>query len=149
MQLPPYDPRSPSYADYQAKQDSDQLNLLATLSMAYGILMFFCSAFPLIYVVMGLTVATGGFGPSRNAPPAAFGILFAVIGFVGMAFIWAMGGLALHAAKCLRERRNWTWIMVSACVDCVHTPLGTGLGVFTIIVINRPSVKALFDQQTG
>jgi hypothetical protein len=33
-----------------------------------------------------------------------------------------------------------------ACVACLSVPLGTVLGVFTIIVLMRPSVKALFAE---
>jgi len=33
---------------------------------------------------------------------------------------------------------------VMACVECLFIPFGTILGVFTIIVLLRESVKALF-----
>jgi hypothetical protein len=37
-----------------------------------------------------------------------------------------------------------------ACIICLSIPFGTVLGVFTIIVLNRPTVKARFDgQQLG
>jgi hypothetical protein len=31
-----------------------------------------------------------------------------------------------------------------ACVSCVFMPIGTILGVFTILVLSRPSVKSAF-----
>jgi hypothetical protein len=31
-----------------------------------------------------------------------------------------------------------------ACIECLFLPFGTILGVFTIIVLSRESVKALF-----
>jgi len=34
-----------------------------------------------------------------------------------------------------------------AAVECIFMPFGTVLGVFTIIVLNRPSIKALFQQE--
>jgi hypothetical protein len=34
--------------------------------------------------------------------------------------------------------------MVIAAIQCAFTPFGTVLGVFTLIVLVRPSVKALF-----
>jgi hypothetical protein len=33
-----------------------------------------------------------------------------------------------------------------AAIACLFMPLGTILGVFTIIVLIRPNVKALFEQ---
>jgi hypothetical protein len=35
---------------------------------------------------------------------------------------------------------------VAACLTCVNVPLGTALGVFTIIVLNRASVKAMYHE---
>ena len=34
-------------------------------------------------------------------------------------------------------------------LNCLHMPLGTLLGVFTFIVLARPSVQALFEQRSG
>ena len=36
-----------------------------------------------------------------------------------------------------------------AATMCLFMPFGTVLGVFTIIVLMRPSVKPLFDQAAG
>jgi hypothetical protein len=35
-------------------------------------------------------------------------------------------------------------VLVAACLAIPNVPLGTALGVFAIIVLQRPSVKALF-----
>jgi hypothetical protein len=45
----------------------------------------------------------------------------------------------------LSERRNPTFIMVIAAIQCLNMPLGTALGVFTIVVLQRASVKRLFE----
>jgi hypothetical protein len=45
----------------------------------------------------------------------------------------------------LRERKNRTFSFVVACVNCIHVPLGTVLGVFTIVVLSRESVKRLYE----
>ncbi len=36
--------------------------------------------------------------------------------------------------------------LVMACVACLFMPFGTVLGVFTIIVLARPSVQTLFSR---
>ena len=38
---------------------------------------------------------------------------------------------------------------VIACLACMQMPLGTILGVFTIIVLARPSVKEMFDRSSA
>ena len=44
----------------------------------------------------------------------------------------------------VREDYRQTFCVVVAAISCCFTPLGTVLGVFTLIVLFRPSVKALF-----
>lgn len=38
--------------------------------------------------------------------------------------------------------------MVVAGVSCLSIPLGTALGVFTFIVLSRPSIVRLFEEQS-
>ena len=44
----------------------------------------------------------------------------------------------------IRQRRWWTFCYLSAWGECLAFPFGTILGIFTIIVLSRPSVKQLF-----
>ena len=44
----------------------------------------------------------------------------------------------------LAQRKRYMFCLVVACVECLFMPFGTVLGVFTIIVLSRDSVKALF-----
>ena len=45
----------------------------------------------------------------------------------------------------LSQRRHYLYCMIIAALACTHTPLGTVLGIFTIFVLMRPSVKELFQ----
>lgn len=151
---PPQQPYLPQ--DYQTRVDNDQLNLLSTLFIVYGVLAFFLSLGGIFYATMMsamfsqmplFTTNGTGHAPGGGAQPMfppAFANMFLMIGLFSAAISFAMGVLSLYASKCIKERRNWTWVMVAACVDCIHVPLGTALGVFTLIVVNRPSAKALF-----
>jgi hypothetical protein len=53
--------------------------------------------------------------------------------------------LHLLAAAGLKKRSRYTLILVVSGLACLSFPLGTALGVFSIIVLMRPSVKAMFD----
>ncbi|MGD8318014.1 MAG: hypothetical protein PVH21_18635 [Myxococcales bacterium] len=44
----------------------------------------------------------------------------------------------------IRRRRWWTFCYLTGWGECLMFPFGTILGVFTIIVLGRPSVKRLF-----
>jgi hypothetical protein len=43
---------------------------------------------------------------------------------------------------------DYTICFVMACGECMFMPFGTVLGVFTILVLNRQSVKGLFAPGT-
>src|ERR1019366_1930569 len=101
------------------------------------------SCFPLIYVVFGIVIITGKFDAGRNPPPPGFGFLIAAFG-LGIRVL--LGGMALAkilAGRCLTQQKHLGFCFAVACVECLHVPMGTALGVFTIIVLIRPSVKAL------
>jgi hypothetical protein len=83
--------------------------------------------------------------PSSGGPPPAFlGYMFMGIGGGAVALGWLLGGLTIYAGLCIARRRAPVFCQVIAGLNCLHMPLGTALGVFTLIVLNRPSVKALF-----
>ena len=44
----------------------------------------------------------------------------------------------------IRQRRWWTFCYLTGWCECLMFPFGTILGIFTIIVLGRPSVKKLF-----
>ena len=71
---------------------------------------------------------------------AAFMGVFAV--FFGIAAI-----LNFYTATFLKETRNHTFILVVSILNCFSGILGILLGIFTIIEINKPEVKALFKTQ--
>jgi hypothetical protein len=52
----------------------------------------------------------------------------------------------LLAAAGLRKRTRYTLALVMSGMACLSVPLGTGLGIWTILVLQRPSVKALFGR---
>ncbi|SFT40667.1 hypothetical protein SAMN05216474_0387 [Lishizhenia tianjinensis] len=72
------------------------------------------------------------------------GWIMLLISGVG-AFICALlGVLNLYTASCLRRRKNYNFIFVMAIVACLSGVLRLVLGIFTLIEITKPEVKALF-----
>jgi hypothetical protein len=45
----------------------------------------------------------------------------------------------------IRARRNRVFSLVVAGINCFQVPLGTALGIFTIIVLMRDSVRELYE----
>lgn len=126
-------------------QDAEQLHLLSVFHYVLAAICSLFSLFPLIYFGIGLAMMAGAGGD----PPSPFGPRLAgcfVAGIGGLFMVAAVGyALALFlAARYLAERRRHTFCVVVAAISCGFSPLGTVLGVFTLIVLFRPSVAALF-----
>ena len=50
------------------------------------------------------------------------------------------------SAVFMRRRQNRMFSMVVGGLNCMNMPFGTALGVFTIIILMRPSVQAVYDR---
>jgi hypothetical protein len=140
-------PPLPYRSDYVAQtEDASQLRLLSIFHYVYAGLLFFGGFFALAYVAMGIFFAAQAteLEPSNPAAPAAVGAIFAVVGLLIMVMVWAKAGFLIWAGRSLGSRTRYTLCFVVACITCIAFPMGTILGVLTLIVLNRPSVKALF-----
>ena len=98
------------------------------------------------HIVMGILMVHGKFGPlsGPNGPPPQFGYFFICMGSGFMLLGWAMGILTLISGRAIAQRRWRIFSLVMAGVNCASIPLGTLLGVFTFIVLLRPSVRSLY-----
>ncbi len=129
-------------------RDNEQLNLLSIFHYVVAGLAALFSFFPLIYTAIGVTfifVARHGTArPGEELPPEFLGWIFAVLGSALFLTGMAMAICILIAGRSLALRRRYSFALVMACIECLFVPFGTILGVFTIIVLSRESVKPLF-----
>lgn len=81
----------------------------------------------------------------QGLPPEQIFAIFKLFYLVfGLWFITS-GVLNLISGLCLRARKHRTFSLVVGGINCLHVPLGTVLGVFTIIVLVRDSVRELYE----
>jgi len=92
--------------------------------------------------------SSGGGPPPPPMPTAGVGQFFGIFGGVMCLFIFGIAVLYFLCGRWLAARRNHSFCFVVGCLSCLSIPLGTVLGVFTIVVLQRPGVRWLFDQQT-
>jgi hypothetical protein len=125
--------------------DIRHLDLLAIFHYVVGGILALFGCFPIIHVAIGIAVVTGSFsnGPGKG-PPDFFGFIFIAMGLLAILFCWAMAVAVWIAGSRLKQHRSYTYCLVIAALECMFMPFGTVLGVFTIIVLMRPSVKTLF-----
>jgi hypothetical protein len=67
------------------------------------------------------------------------GLFFSIL-TIGFAYCTYLAG------KSLRDRQRYTFCLVIAGINFLSMPLGTILGVFTFVVLQRPSVKVMFGR---
>lgn len=70
--------------------------------------------------------------------------VFMLVGIVGASIFLIFGIINLLASKYIKEKRNYNFVFVAAVISCISGVLRLILGVFTIIEITKPEVKALF-----
>jgi hypothetical protein len=126
--------------------DERHLRLLTAFHYAVAAVAALCACVPLLHMVFGIVLLIKPDAvPSRFTPfglESLIGILFTVMGGVVAAIGFALAVCLFLAARHLTERRRWTFCFATAVASCTFFPFGTVLGVFTIIVLLRPGVKA-------
>ncbi len=138
---------SPPLPGDRRRIDSDHLNLLSIFYFVsaglalLGLLFLFAH-----YTFFHFFISDPGMwqGPKQTPPPALFFAMFRWFYVVMAAWFVASAALNVVSGIFLRARKHWTFSLVVAAIDCLHFPLGTILGVFTIIVLIRPSVRELY-----
>jgi hypothetical protein len=84
----------------------------------------------------------------RQPPPPQFFQMFNMfIWFYLLAGLWLLASIVLNILSgiFLRTRRCRIFSIVVSGINCVHLPLGTILGIFTIVVLARESVWELYE----
>src|SRR5690242_15333130 len=129
-------------------QDEQYLKILSIFHYVVGGIAGLFACFPIIHFVIGVGVMiTSLTDKSAGAPPFLFGLFFVVIAGSIMLFGWAFAICIFLTGRFMSKRKNYMYCLVMAGVECIFTPFGTVLGVFTIITLVRPSVKEMFESQ--
>jgi hypothetical protein len=127
--------------------DDDHLRLLSIFHYVVGGLIALFGCFPIIHVTVGLFLI---FSPDTmkdnkgELPSALFGLLFVLAGVTIIAMFWTFAGCLIVSGHFLSQRKHYLFCLVMAAIACMCSPFGTVLGVFTIIVLMRESVKQAF-----
>jgi hypothetical protein len=148
MSYPPvgyYVPQDPN----AAYRDAEHLRLLAIFHFVAGGIFAFFGCFPVIYIFLGIMMVSGKMNFAQNTPnppPPQMGYIFITIGAVIIALAWGLAISLFISGRYLQQRRGYIFSMIVAAISCLQVPFGTILGVFTIIVLARQSVKALYGR---
>jgi len=132
---------------YDMEKATNNLETFRILFIVKGVLVALLSVFFIIYALLGFFIGNiDGLIDDTGSEPFNPGIIFIIIGGVGLIITIIIAILTFLTAKYLKEQRNYNFIFIVAILNCLTGVLGILLGVFTIIEITKPHVKELFDK---
>ena len=146
---PNLNPPPPVLHGQRPRDDEEHLRLLAIFHfVGAGLALLGLMLLGLHFTVMHTLITNQYFWQNSRSgpPPAAFFAVFQVFYFFGAIWFITSGVLNVISGFCLRARTNRTFSIIVAAINCLHLPLGTALGIFTLIVLTRSSVRELYGE---
>lgn len=128
----------------QQRKDNDQLKLLAVFHFVVGGLALFGIGFLFLhYFIMDTVFSRPELWKNHrgNFPPQQFWSIF-VWFYLFMGAVMLIGCLVnILSGVFLLKKKHHLFSLVVAGLNCLQIPFGTALGVCTIIVLQRESVR--------
>jgi hypothetical protein len=128
--------------------DTEHLRLLAFFHYVSGGVTLAFSLFFCVWLVMASVIFT--FVPAAphssahqfEGPPLAMFLIFGLFALLGLAY----GVLEIVAGRLIARRRRRVLTLVVAIPRLLFLPYGMILSIFTLLVLERPSVKQLYSE---
>jgi hypothetical protein len=134
--------------DRLSKADAEQLQALSIFHYVVAGMQALFGCFPILHFLAGTFMVFGAGLSGKNGsgiPVAIVGGFFMAFAGAWMLVCWTLATCVVVAGRSLALRRRHTFcLVVAGVVAAACVPFGTALGVFTIIVLLRPSVKETF-----
>jgi hypothetical protein len=132
----------------EADQDAEHLRLLSIFHYVVAAMQALFASLPIFHFLLGaaLVFLPKSVGAANGRIPAAF-VGSVVMLFTGTWLVlgWTLVVCTAVAGRSLWQRKRYLFCFVIAAIEAAMCmPFGTVLGVFTIIVLLRPSVKEAF-----
>jgi hypothetical protein len=138
------DERNPYNATFVHMKN--HLSTLSVLHYVSGGLTCFGGFFLLLIALLGHFLGSDWLASQgEDAPPAFVGGLFIVLGWSLFFFTEAIGILNLVSGGLIAARKGRTFSMAISAIDCLNFPLGTALGVYSLVVLSNEDVLAEYE----
>ncbi len=134
--------------------DDEHLRLLYIFHYVLAGFFLLFAFFPIFHVGFGAMMtfrpemfSEGNSGEMPDDMAKLMGLLFMIIGGTIILLGLTHAALTAWSGRCIQLRKWRTFSIVVAGLNCLAFPFGTVLGVFTIIILQRPTVRALYPPQ--
>lgn len=88
-------------------------------------------------------------GQKGGPPPQQLFVIFKWFYLIFGIFLIASAVSNLISALWIRAKKNRIFSLIVAGFNCLHMPLGTILGAFTMVVLMRDSVREMYESRDG
>ncbi len=142
-------PHFPAF-EYQRQKNDDHLKLLAVFHFVIGGFAFLGIGFLILHFIVMQEIFTNPklFEGPKSAPlPENF---FAILRwvYIGIGTLLVLDAVAnIISGFFLRRKIHRTFSIVVSGLNCLQIPLGTVLGMFTLLVLMRESVKESYQAE--
>jgi len=130
--------------------DNEHLNLLSLFHLISGIFTLVYSVFMALYFGFITFIFNIGHkldGANNDFPFEFMNVIMFVFTFVLLIAI-ILGIAKIFCSKFIKQKTNRVFCIVISCIECFSFPYGTLLGVLSIMVLNRNSVKEIYNDCT-
>jgi hypothetical protein len=129
-------------------EDQEHLRILSIFYYVVAGISGLFALFPFIHLFAGFAIL--GAEPQGDLADSRFmGGFFIVIASLAILLGLTYALALVLTGRNLANREHYTFCLVVAGVSCMFAPIGTVLGVFTIVVLMRSSVRELFESASA
>jgi hypothetical protein len=129
--------------------DVRQLRILAVLHYVYGGLVALGSLYMLMFGWIGIKILWSPAVSAGESPlglPVGAGWDFIAASVAGFLLVGFWAAATIVAGKRLRHQTHRAYCIIVAAINTISVPLGTVLGIVTIVTLMRSSVIELFEE---
>jgi len=138
--------------DQQARRDAEHLKLLAIFHFilaALGLLGIAFLAFHFAFM-RAIFMNPEMWKNEKSGPPPEIFFKLIMWGYAFGVVVMLTGGvLNLLSGLFIRKRHHRMFSIIIGGLNCLHVPFGTLLGVFTILILSRDSVRKIYEVSGG
>jgi len=139
-------------SDQQARRDAEHLKLLSIFHFILAALGLFGIGFLALHFAFMRTIFMNPetWKNEKGGPPPEifFNLMMCVYAFI-LVVILTGGVVNLLSGLFIRKRRHRMFSIIIGGLNCLQVPFGTLLGVFTILILSRDSVRKTYEVSGG
>ncbi len=121
-----------------SRPDDDLLSVVSIFHFVLGGFQMLFSLIGLIYVAMGILMATEALDSTKgNPPPPELGWIFGGFGVVFVLVFLTIGLLTIKTGTNMRKRKQRTFCIVIDSILCMMVPFGTIVGIFGLVLLTK------------